>query len=242
MIHGSTVDRYGHGATFDWGTARLYLKVYPTKLVADAGFKKAIVDDLSKQAPRIAGSRVEPLVLAKPLVGYAVIPRTPAREDELVYAAYIASDDDSVDLLVFYVDVGGVADQTAWIDVAKGIVAATTAPLPPPMPPLEKTPIGSLTISLPHGTRVRNFSAVQHFFDVPHVGTCSIAEDGGTTSRIPEDAKRVPGHVLGELVDWVVWEDDGWWETVNVATIHLLCSAEKRSLARMRGFAESLAR
>jgi hypothetical protein len=235
VLIGSEVDSKRDRVVFNSEPASLILAAHPTELVAGPSLKQAIAAELAKEDPRVATARIEPLVLAKPMVGYSVIPRSRARADELVYAAYIVSPDGTVDVLAFYVEADGASDPSIWIDVARKIATTATPPL------LVQTAIGSFVISLPQGSRTRRIHGA-YIVRVSDDGGCSIADDG-RFDVIPDTADRVPGRILGTSVEWATWSDDDEWAVTDVDRLHIVCaSSHPRSLARMRYLAGTLAR
>jgi hypothetical protein len=234
VLIGSELDAK-HRVVFTSRAASLILAGYPTELVSGPSLKESIADDLAKDDTRIATARIEPLALAKPMVGYSVIPRSRARADELVYAAYIVSPDGTVDVLAFYVEADRGSDPSVWIDVARKIATTATPPV------LDKMTLGSFAISVPCGSQRRRIGTNDYIL-APDGGRCAISGDS-PASLIPDTAQRSPGRILGKSIEWTTWTDEYWWAVADVDAVHILCIAgTMRSIARMRYIAGTLAR
>lgn len=222
LLRGTAVE--GGRAVFDWGTARFVLAVYERNLQPGPGLRRAIMADLSRE--RLEAS-VAPLDLAKPLVGFDVVPRRRPGPDELIYGAYVAGPDGNVAVLAFYVDDGGLADLGAWTEVARDIVATAAWSAQDAMN------LGAFRAELP-----ATASHTRHSLTVPREGSCMIGRGDGAQTA-PIGTERVPGHLLGKQVTWYVGESVA---LAAIGDVSVVCDAvDARGLAYVRYLAERLA-
>ena len=223
-LRGSKIDAKRGEIVFDWGTARFTLVAYATEL-AGSKLRAEVVADLPRQGVPVAGTRIERLAVDAPVTAYEVAPYHP-RANELLYAAYLATPDGHADVLAFYVDDGGIADASRWLDVAREIARTASGP---PLTPLH---LGDLTLALPPGSSADARDG-GYEVDIPRLGFCTIIE---SPSQHPA---QISGHNLHW--DYTTDPDSRAWATIG--NVGIDCHAENENqLARLRSVMETLRR
>ena len=221
LLRGSLVER--DRVVFDWGTARLYVKAFERDVHAGSGFRAAIADDLAREG---IDARVAPLRVARPLVGYEVVPRRRPGADDLIYGAYLAGPDGNVDLLAFYVDFGGLDDLAAWTAVARDLAASAS------WPEHVRVGIGAMTIEIPRSGQ-HDASTIE----VRGRGRCALTA-GVEPGLLPSGAELVAGRMLGQRAYWWVGGDHA---VTFVDGLRVECAAaDARGLAYMMYLAQTL--
>jgi hypothetical protein len=207
-------------------------------------------------------SALEPLALPKPLVGYATSPIVSSdRPANLVYAAWIANGDGTVQLLSFYVNPAGAAQGLKWAELGKRIVES----LAPGSRMLARNAgaraLGDLAMAVSDDWVVSaqpgpDF-AVFHLRKLVVLGqkapSCGVYIGDHPSSQHEQQnsdttTTLVAGKVLGSRTEWSTWGSNGSWSTETMVKhpggagmVHVFCSAASESeLAGLRAMAGSL--
>jgi len=114
----------------DAGKERLVLMAWEMFALAGDDLAKAVLADIARSGEEAKGSRVEPLVVPKPLADAVLVfpaGHDPKREAVLLLSAYVESADGTVQLLAFYVNPAGAKDMAGCTALAKKLAGTLTA-------------------------------------------------------------------------------------------------------------------
>lgn len=230
-------------AVFDWGTARLVMIAYDICIGVGDDPRAAITADVKAQGDNVTRARIEPLAVSRPLVAFALWPPLPRRlgDPNLVFATYVVTANDTLQVLAFYIDDGGLSDAAAWAIVSRRIAATMTPGVVPEIVP-------RLVVALPdqwRRTSCVNAKVQREWITMPTRSACELRkadahlDERGTSS--------ISGMLLGSATNWRVWTDpDGFHaeiETGELDSQHLdvLCAARTQGdLDRLREVIETL--
>jgi hypothetical protein len=219
-LAGAEIDHGRMRITYRWGQASVVMTMSTTTLAGGADLRAEIVRAVADDDRRVAAAQVVPLAVAAPLSGFAVVPRTPARADELVLAAYVAGADGSVDRLAFYIDDDGAAELPAWVDVARAIAETASASS------LAPTRMGRWVIDLPRAGRVRTDAGTRAAFRLSSLG-CAV-ESGGPALAVLDAAAATDGVLLGQRTTWWTVHSYVWEASAQVDETRILCLGQDR--------------
>jgi hypothetical protein len=249
----------------DVGKGRFVMMAYELFAASGADFKSAV--DARLQADGIT-AKAEPLALPAPLVGFGAAVTATGKDDaNLIYLAYVASGDRSVQLFAFYVNPDGFADGAGFTALAKKMTASIRAGkrvLDVKAKDHKFRGAGSdkLAVSAPDGwvssTQDGPDFSVYHLRKMTDLGasdgaSCGIYIGGHPAFQHAQvgiaDAKvtQVPGKLLGTATSWHDWTNGAVAMTEAIVEhplqkslrVHVFCSA-RGDLTPLRKIAETL--
>jgi hypothetical protein len=116
-------------ATLEHENARFVLMAYETNASVGTKFRSGVLADLRAQGIDVTGAKIQKLALPDQLLGFEVVPKLPRTTLDasvLVYAAYIATVDGTVQLLAFYISTDALPFARAWTGLARKIATSAT--------------------------------------------------------------------------------------------------------------------
>jgi len=249
----------------DVGKGRFVMMAYELFAAPGADFKASVDANLNAQG---VTAKLEAIALPAPLVGFgATVTATGKDEANLIYMAYVASGDHSVQLVAFYVNPDGfTADAAGFTTLAKKMsmsIRAGKRALDVKAKDHKFRGAGTdkLVVSAPDGwvssTQDGPDFSVYHLRKMVDLGasdspSCGIYIGGHpsfqhTQAGVP-DAKvtQVPGKLLGTTTSWHEWTNGRTMSEAIVEhplqkslRVHVFCSASG-DLTPLRKIAETL--
>ena len=205
---------------------KLVVMTYELFALAGANFEAAARRDLRRFGSPPPNVTIEPLTVAdSKLRALAVLPAAldVSREAVMTLALYVAQPDDTVQLVVFYVNPAAAKDGAGCAALAKKIAATVEG---------GKVALATrggarvlsdgLSITLPVGYvatqqegpdfavhRIRKLAPLGD--DAPVLGIYVGGHPAYHHSRMeaPPKVKKLPGKIFGQAIEWDSWEKDG---------------------------------
>jgi hypothetical protein len=232
----------------DVGKSRFVMLAIELYALKQADFRAGVVAD---GKTRGIEAPLEALTLAKPLTGFASAPPTKGdRDANIVYAAWIANADDTVQVFAFYANPDGAKDAAEWAALARKAVATLTGGK-------RALPIKAGDHSLGEGSEALVVTLPAAWVDTTQAGpdffVFHLRKLGPLATRAPScgiyvgnhgayqhlqqevDEKavsNVAGNLLGAAVQWHVWSDGENATTEAMVphpksseTVHVFCNA-----------------
>lgn len=115
--------------TFEYGNARFELMAFETTASVGTSFRSNVLVDLKTQSVDVKHATIQRLALAEELVGFEVVPKVPrttADASVLIYAAYLARTNGTVQLFAFYLSANELPYARAWTALARRIATSAT--------------------------------------------------------------------------------------------------------------------
>jgi hypothetical protein len=115
--------------TFEYGNARFELLAFETTASVGTTFRSNVLVDLNSQNVDVKRATIQKLALADQLVGFGVVPKVPPKTADasvLIYAAYLARANGTVQLLAFYLSANELPYARAWAALARRIATSAT--------------------------------------------------------------------------------------------------------------------
>ncbi|HET7500776.1 MAG TPA: hypothetical protein VFK02_07230 [Kofleriaceae bacterium] len=242
-------------AVLDHGAARFVMMTYELFALAGPDLAASIRDDRKAQGQSTRDLRLVPLSLARPLTALADIPppTTGDADANLVYAAWVASPDGTVQYLAFYVNPAGAkTDAASWALLARQIVQRLTAGKRTLDTKAAAHKLGAgtetVTVATPDGwivtTQPGPDFTVHHLRKLARLGgpavSCGIYLGDHPSFQHRQsgiDAAKVktsPATLFRAATTWQTWSADGSRFTSEAmtrhpggsATVHAWCSAD----------------
>jgi hypothetical protein len=246
----------------DVGSTRFVMMTYEMYATASASPQADVEADI-KHDPIFATAKVETVAIAKPLVAFGARPAVPAKPDvgNLVYEAYVISDDRTIQVMAFYVGPDGMHDFARWGDLGKRIVATTTAGKRPHVSAAGDRALGPhLTVSVGAGwlasTQPGPDFDVYHLRKLAPLGAntpgCGVYVGDAASFQWKQsgidakDVTSIPGKLLGSAVTWNQWTGrdvviEAMTTLASHQTVHVFCSAAAvADLKDLRAMMETL--
>ena len=210
--------------TLELGDSRLVMIAYETYASIGADFRAAVSADLGTQGVDPARATIQKLVLARPLVGFEVVPRLPRSSLDahvLIYAAYIGRVDGTVQVVAFYLSRSALPYTLPWTSLCRRIVnSATVGPHPIDQTAGDRRLGGMLIVTTPAGwaTSMQIGAgagpvAVHQLHQVAPLGTkplSCVLQLGGEHEARANVATRIAslsGKLLNRAITWSEWSD-----------------------------------
>ncbi|HEY4239552.1 MAG TPA: hypothetical protein VGM88_07035 [Kofleriaceae bacterium] len=246
-------------AVGDDGAARFVMMAYELYATPGTDFAASIAADAKDTTP---GATPAALGLKAPLVGFGAAPPLKTIEDvNLVYFAWIASPDGSVQALAFYLNPDAAKAKDAYIALAKKI-AATAVP-GKRVVAIKGGPktLGDVTLTLPPAwvpsTQQGPDFVVYHLRKMGPLGqatqTCSIYRGGAANWMYRQEeidektVKKDAAPLLGAPSTWMTWTKgtrsttEAMGKTPGGGTMHVFCSADAATdLPALRAMAATI--
>jgi hypothetical protein len=224
-------------------------------------FKGAIEADEKAQGD-LDSETIEPLALAKPLVAYALVPRSVRKDGaaNLLLGVWIGNPDGTAQLVAFYLNPSGASEPTGWSTLATKIARSITVGTRGLDAKAGERKLGDLTVAVPAGLVLTTEQGPD--FTVYHLRKLTVIGQGALQcgvyvgdhpsyqyKQVEVDSKRVeraPGKLLGATVDWQTWRSGGRVMTEAIAKhgsarVHAFCSAKSEpELAELRKLMQGL--
>ena len=236
-LKGSVFHDFDHRVVFESGSTHLVMEATPTALADDSDLAAQVARGLAREPARVAGARVEPFATALGTTALRVVPRAPARANELIFAAYVVGPQGTVDQLAFYVEEDAGARDLSWRSVAERIARTAQSPLTD----LTTEELGPWTIALPAGAKRDGGDGSIQFFSTNAIN-CMVINDAHPPPE-PAGPLDTEGRLLGQAVTWHLYRHTGDVQATALAgTTYVSCSATTaRNLAYARRLASTLA-
>lgn len=253
---------------FDSGSSRLVFMAYELYATPTSDFKAAVTRDVAQVGDAAKSAVVTPITLPAPLTGFAAKLAPDGKQGaNLIYIAYVASADHSVQQLAFYLNPQGMADVASYQAAAEAIVKSI-------VPGKRKIELAArdhkfrgagtdkLVISAPANITSSSQDgpdfSVYRLREVAELGaaspSCGIYLGGHPSYQhkqvgIADSAvKNIPGKLLGQSITWHAWSQATNMIEAMVdhpkqkgLVVHVFCSADKPArLDDMRKMAETL--
>jgi len=113
--------------SFEFVGARFTMMAFETYASTGSNFRASVISDLPTQGVDVERARIKKLPLRNPLVGFEVIPKLPKSSldaNVLIYAAYVARANGTVQVLAFYLSSEALPFALAWTSLARRVVTS----------------------------------------------------------------------------------------------------------------------